>query len=493
MNSRSPNFRKCYNLKIITNLCRKHKQMPIDRERIKKNAWNFISVFAGALLLCVQAFYNGFPFVYPDTGTYIGAGFENYIPRDRPVAYSIFIRHISLAETLWLPVFVQSLIVSWLIFLLFKNLAKTKQVYAFHLITITILSFCTGLGLIAGQLIPDIFSPVLVLSGMLLLLGNDISRGSRILLACIFSFSIAVHFSHFPLSAGLLLSASAILFLKRKKQNSPWQFKKIRFVFLAFTGAVLLTIVFNFSICGKIRFSPEGSHIFIVNRLIDCHIMDDYLEENCEKKKWSICGYGNMVNYDFIWNHESPIYKKYGTGSDSWLKAKPEYDSIISDVFSNKKYLGQFAWCSFRDASRQLVTFHSGCCGPELKNSPPWNSIHWHFPKAELAYLKDRQNQSKLNFPLLNILQIILVIFSLISMLILMALPAIRKSVSPRLKAAFTWLCFSVLINAFTVVTFAMVDERFQARMIWLFPLFFAVLISDEEIRKQIRSLFKKK
>ena len=482
----------CCNLEIIPNLCGKKNRMQFDQKAIKKNVLNFVSVFAGAMLLCGQAFFNGFPFVYPDTGTYIGAGFENYIPRDRPIAYSFFIRHFSLAETLWLPVIVQSLILSWLIFLFFKNLAKTKQVYAFHLLTIAVLSICTGVGLISGQLIPDIFSPVLVLSGMLLLFGKDISRGSWILLLCIFAFSIATHFSHFPLIAGLILFAVLIHFLKRKKENSPWQFKRIRSVFMGFTAAILLTITINFSISGKFSFSPEGSHIFVVNRLINCRIMGDYLEKNCEKKHWSLCGYGNLVNYDFIWNQESPVYKKYGTGFDSWLKAKPEYDSIISDVFSHKEYLGRFAWCSFRDASVQLVTFHSGCCGPQLKNSAPWNSIQWHFPKSEQAYLNSRQNQSQKDFTVLNLLQIILVAFSLISILTMMILPKLRKSVPPGLQAAFTWLCFSVLINAFTVVTFAMIDERFEARMIWLFPLFLAVLISNETVRKQFLSFFKK-
>src|SRR6185436_6358632 len=89
-------------------------------------------IFIGAVVLCSHAIYNGFPLVYPDTGTYISACFEHFLPRDRPLVYAFFIRHISLATSLWIPVFVQSAIVSWLVLLLFRHVANRERPYRFH-------------------------------------------------------------------------------------------------------------------------------------------------------------------------------------------------------------------------------------------------------------------------------------------------------------------------------------------------------------------------
>ena len=63
---------------------------------------NIVVVFIAALFLSIYAFYNAFPLIFPDSMGYISHGFNNTIPENRPVFYSLFVRHISLNETLWL-------------------------------------------------------------------------------------------------------------------------------------------------------------------------------------------------------------------------------------------------------------------------------------------------------------------------------------------------------------------------------------------------------
>jgi hypothetical protein len=53
------------------------------------------------------AFWNGFPFIYPDIGTYLGSGFIPEMPIDRPIAYGLFIFATSLGGlSLWLTIFI---------------------------------------------------------------------------------------------------------------------------------------------------------------------------------------------------------------------------------------------------------------------------------------------------------------------------------------------------------------------------------------------------
>lgn len=111
-----------------------------------KNTYkSLIFVFLSALFLLTDAFYNGFPIVYSDTSTYIVSGFELETPFDRPITYGLFIRLFSFnGLSLWLVIFFQAFILSYLIFLLIKRLTNEKSFLKYGLVTIIFLSFFTG-------------------------------------------------------------------------------------------------------------------------------------------------------------------------------------------------------------------------------------------------------------------------------------------------------------------------------------------------------------
>ena len=125
-------------------------------------------VLSGALILLAYAFYNGYPFVYSDTGTYIRTGFEGIVPFDRPIAYGLFIRLVSLKYSMWLVVLVQNLILSFVIFETFRYVVKSNF-KAWFIITIFFLAMTTSVSMFSNQLMPDIFVAILGLSLFLLL------------------------------------------------------------------------------------------------------------------------------------------------------------------------------------------------------------------------------------------------------------------------------------------------------------------------------------
>lgn len=70
-------------------------------ENLNKHILNFVLFSLSVILLIMPAIVNGYPLVYSDSGTYIGSGFEGIVPVDRPIAYGLFVRHISVAYSLW--------------------------------------------------------------------------------------------------------------------------------------------------------------------------------------------------------------------------------------------------------------------------------------------------------------------------------------------------------------------------------------------------------
>src|ERR1044072_6937837 len=156
-------------------------------------------ILLGAIVLCSHAIYNGFPLVYPDTGTYISACFEHFLPRDRPLVYSFFIRHVSLATSTWIPVFLQSAIISWLVFLLF---------------------------------VPEL------------------TRATKITLCILFIFSVTTHLSHLPLALGIAVWALAASFIFRKRSSTAFDFFRSLKLLVLIPAAILFVCILNFSVAG---------------------------------------------------------------------------------------------------------------------------------------------------------------------------------------------------------------------------------------------------
>jgi hypothetical protein len=58
-------------------------------------------ILFSALLLSWPAFYNAYPLVFSDTGTYLAQAMERFLGWDRPVFYSFFLLPLHWSLTLW--------------------------------------------------------------------------------------------------------------------------------------------------------------------------------------------------------------------------------------------------------------------------------------------------------------------------------------------------------------------------------------------------------
>ncbi len=156
------------------------------------------------MLLLWPAFWNVYPLVFSDTGTYLTQAIHRYLGWDRPVFYSLFLYPLHLQRTLWPPIVAQAVLAAWLLHLLRRVLLPDRSAWAL-LVLGTGLTVLTALPFVASQLMPDVFTSLLVIAISLTVLTPErLSRTEAGLLLPITSFMIAAHQSHVLLAAALL-------------------------------------------------------------------------------------------------------------------------------------------------------------------------------------------------------------------------------------------------------------------------------------------------
>jgi hypothetical protein len=77
-----------------------------------------------ALMLVWPSFWNGYPLIFADTGTYLGQALLVYMGWDRPPFYSAFLLATHWRLTLWGPVLAQGLILAHLLALTLRVLGR---------------------------------------------------------------------------------------------------------------------------------------------------------------------------------------------------------------------------------------------------------------------------------------------------------------------------------------------------------------------------------
>src|ERR1043165_3583746 len=98
------------------------------RTALSRNVRYYGSLLICSVCLLIPAIWNHYPLVNPDTATYIESGFLPDSPADRPITYGILVRLLTLnGLSLWLMVFAQAYLVSWLVFSIFKNITSGRS------------------------------------------------------------------------------------------------------------------------------------------------------------------------------------------------------------------------------------------------------------------------------------------------------------------------------------------------------------------------------
>jgi len=419
-------------------------------------------ILLAAAISCAIAFINGFPLVYPDTGAYLNSGFEALPPYDRTIFYGLFARHISLHETLWLVVFVQAVLLCYLLFITFEIFLSGKKRNLVFLGSVTLLSFTSGYSYITALILPDIFTPISLLCFINLLLNIQLNRYARFFISFLFMYSIATQVSSIGIFF-LLFICLAIYFLYKKirKKSSFLNFKRFALCLWLYMGTLILIPTVHALLGGRFSVS-SGSHVFIMNHLLETGILKIYLNENCTNHNHKICAYKDKLGNNLMWEIEGPLYK---TGS--WEANKEEYNTIIYNVLTTPKYLWPLIKEGISSSFKQFFAFDIAVVEPQLEGTAPYGQIMWRY-KHPPAYVSSKQNTTGFKLNTINTIQRILVYLSMTAALFFL----FSNLISDELKWMILLLILYCLLNSVISANFSTVDHRFQNRLAWLFPVY---------------------
>ncbi len=427
---------------------------------IVSNKWFYPAVALCSLFLLIPAFYNRYPFVNPDTATYLASGFIPETPFDRPIIYGLLTRLFSLnGKSLWLVIFAQAYIVSWLIFLMVRAILGQRQYINLivGMVVVALLSVTTGLGWLVCQVQPDVFTAIAYLC-MAVLLMNKEGRVNTIVLYLLFFISVAVHMSH-----PLLLAGSAFCLLLMKRLYTPIMAAQP-------TKRLLTLLVLSVAAIGVMGAAlSKSKHVFFTGTLLHKGVAQQYLADNCAAKNYKLCQYRGELTTDsdyFMWNPESPLYRIGG-----WQDAKPELTAMINDILSTPRYQWMYAKAVAAQSARQAVTFDIGGGNEPLDiASSVGQRISAYFPKEAILFSNSRQNRQNLH-EAFSIPNRIFTVVVCISLLIICYMTTKWKALPGSLQT-FTVVCVcGVLFNVVDCAAFGILHPRYGCKMIWLLPL----------------------
>lgn len=240
-------------------------------------------IVIAALLLILPGVLNGFPFVLDDTMDYVVLRPRIY----RSTFYTLFVLSSDFGGlSIWLPLFVQGLIVSHLVWLWVRTLEPAEPERAFVLVMLPLVGL-SSLPFVTSYLMPDIFTSVMILSLALLAFAREsLSRLERLYLTALATLAVSVHLSHVTIGLGVV---AAIALVSWADGNSIRDIVvRTARTTIPIVLAALALFAHNITVYGIPALSPAGS-VFLMGSLIGQGPARDYLAEACPDAGYRIC------------------------------------------------------------------------------------------------------------------------------------------------------------------------------------------------------------
>ena len=488
-------------------------------------ASDIAAFFAAILLLSLAAIWNGQPFFYPDTPTYVrgaemgllkvfgperikpwitdaqtaGSGAEpsqdfetvpeNNVRQHKPltsindkivlagrsVYYGLLLYAGYASGGMWLTVLAQALIATYVLHLVLVRLwGLRRQVF---IVVTALLAVLTPLGVYTGFLMPDIFAPLSILTfGILAVHWSRLSRLDRWLLGSVLLFGMVAHASHVAIIAFMLLVAVLLRWIFRRWHQLSRT--GLLVVFACVCAAVAAEWVFAKAVTVAIG-APPLRLPHPMARLIDLGPGTDFLKKNCPQSSYSACEF--VRNYPTKWDDflfSTDPQKGAFALADAGMKRRLSAEQVpfVLDVLRHDPK-GVLLGVS-KDIVHQLFNFRVDLWSYGEEGIGKFYS--GRVPDSIYAgLLQSRASKPSFMNDVQNITTYGVFAASLIVLSILLVLKKRRaQSQTPDLSASnlafnnFCWLVIAgVVVNAIICATLASSMDRFQARVVWLVPL----------------------
>ena len=435
------------------------------------------AVAAGALLLAWPAIYNHYPLLYPDSITYLADG--------RSVARALFLHRLSeyygmrsLIYSLgilpfhwnvspWPVVALHAGLAAWILWLVVRSIFPRRTVVT-YLMVVPLLSLLSSVSWFVSLILPDILGPLLYLSLYLLVFARETLTGrERVGAACFAGWAMTAHLTHLALAAGVCMLL-ALLWLA----HSPLLTGRGR----ALAGAALVVIVAGGAQVALHAYlygnaSLEGdAPPFLAARVIADGPGRWYLEQHCPQAGLALCESVDELPADtdeFLW-------KRGGI----WPAAAADGDDRI------RQQELKFVLAVLRAFPRQQLAISAGHFRQQLgafglydldRNNWVLEAFDTALPGDKSNYLKSWQFNDALPLEGFSTAEYWTVV---VSLAVIVLVPLLLRGRLPHPLQGLTVIALpAVAANALITGVFSNVEERYQARVVWLLPLL-AVLYS---------------
>ncbi|MBY0431145.1 MAG: hypothetical protein K2Q10_08105, partial [Rhodospirillales bacterium] len=300
---------------------------------------------AAALVIATllwPALWNGFPLVFHDTGAYLAYVHRSGLEPGRGPLYGWFIAlFYRPSASLWPVLVAQSGLLVWLLRLELRShgIRGGRPLLLLGLA----LAAVTPLPWYASMLMPDIFTPMLVLGWHLMVFHRRrMSTRERWAVAALTVLATAVHMSHLALILGLALATALVPVCRRRLTGLP----------MAVLAASLLAIpAINGFSAGHWGFTP-GGQAFVFGRLVQDGIVTRFLAEHCPSPAYRLCDWRNRLpatGDEWLWSDASP-FRKLG----AWEGLNEEMGRIARESLAAypAQHLSTALWASLHQFGR---------------------------------------------------------------------------------------------------------------------------------------------
>ncbi|HTV37572.1 MAG TPA: hypothetical protein VMF12_14150, partial [Xanthobacteraceae bacterium] len=407
-----------------------------------------------AVILLLPAIWNGFPFVFADTGGYLIRPFARTLELGRSALYGAFLA-AGISLDFWPCVAVQALLCAWMIGLLLRVQGLRHPAVA--IAVAAALSVCTSLPWYAGQLMPDVFMPLSALATYLMTFAwPKLRRWEITALAATVAFAVAVHMAILGVMVVLL---AVFVGLRLAVPSASSLRPRLDLPAAGIAAGIALALLSNYVIAGAATFTPGGAN-FLFARLLQDGLVETYLDRNCPNPTLSLCPYrGDKLpteNDEWLWDGDSPLVALGG-----WRAFAPEAERIVIGSIEQQPLANIQA--AAVDTYAQLVSVATGDGFDDSENWHTAWAIRTYAPQAARPFLKDVQQHNAIDFDPLNRLQIPLALGSTLLLPVLIVLFWRRRAGASALALT---VFAALLANAAVCATFSGVNDRYQSRIV---------------------------
>ncbi len=415
-----------------------------------------------SLVVIAPALYNRYPLMYFDSGAYMEMAVNLEPSFHRAFGYPLLIKWTGWMVSNWPLILLQGIVLTYLLYKLLQAVLKRPDVKWEHLLSVLLLSFASAMPWYASQLMPDVWSLILVLSLGLVLISERISIARGIGYGLVLTAALLTHLSHIPLLLLILMTVFAVGWIGKWER---FHFSKAQWVTatLPLVTAFMLTCSFNAAHGLGFRLSL-ASNAFITANLGEMGILKFYLDEQCEDLETNLCEIKDHLpreTYGYLWDPEGPVQQH----PKGWAGANAEYAPIVHDFLTQPRYVKWLIFASVKATVKQMfqIEIGSGLQYAYGEGTPPYWPMKSHFKQELNEYLTSVQNKGDALpldfFRWINYLSLFLSI-GMITWAVL------KRQLSTELAILLIVFLSAYLFNAAITGVLANVYERLQVRLL---------------------------